>query len=606
MRAGSQATGAAPAITRSAPSGRAAGSMVDGWGATLSIASTATPDHQRHEHQRPDHARDRAAGAGRRRRLAGFVRGFPSVSMGRRCLVHAASLWPTDRSACRTRSVRRAGRRPGPWPYHVDDRHDSRLAPTRPEAAHGGRERSWHDTSGRACTASRWNRTRCCGSWAAQAAWSSAPMPTIEELYRASYEPSTPDVTLETDRVTVRYALHRFLGRLSTTTETTSRFALSTRQPWDIAAPDGVTTLDADLADVRILGLKVGHGGGAVKLRLGATRRHGVRGHRWRIERGHRVPPGRHHGPRVDPGRRGAGGRGRRPCHRAAVGSTSVEPPGYALSGRPIRHHGQRRLRLPAGVHGTLDPGRGLSCWSGRSRSWPDAAGARGRGRPRYRLFAIRERAGLPGAAIGSPGRLGTDDVSSWTCRSVGLEPRMGPRTNPGCRSRSLIVKSRHPDEGRWLRAAQRRSHGSASAGDCVSGVATQERGRLIGRRDLLRGRQVLAVVARVVGEVVDQRPKGIDPCQLTLLDGRPSRGRPGAAINAARCSRHRSASPMAVAHAGSADSRSRLVTPTASALAASAHTRHAGARTRLLGAPATRQAAWRPGQHAAPAAGRA
>ncbi len=91
----------------------------------------------------------------------------------------------------------------------------------------------------------------------------------IEELYRASYEPSTPDVTLETDRVTVRYALHRFLGRLSTATETTSRFALSTRQPWDIAAPDGVTSLDADLADVRILGLKVGHGAGAVKLRLG-------------------------------------------------------------------------------------------------------------------------------------------------------------------------------------------------------------------------------------------------------------------------------------------------------------------------------------------------
>jgi len=92
---------------------------------------------------------------------------------------------------------------------------------------------------------------------------------TVEELYRASYEPSTPDVTLETDRVTVRYALHRFLGRLSTTTETTSRFALSTRQPWDIAAPDGVTALDADLADVRILSLKVGHGAGAVKLRLG-------------------------------------------------------------------------------------------------------------------------------------------------------------------------------------------------------------------------------------------------------------------------------------------------------------------------------------------------
>ena len=92
---------------------------------------------------------------------------------------------------------------------------------------------------------------------------------TVEELYRASYEPATPDVTLETDRVTVRYALHRLLGRISSTTETVSRFALSTRQPWDIAAPDGVTALDADLAGVRILGLRIGHGAGAVKLRLG-------------------------------------------------------------------------------------------------------------------------------------------------------------------------------------------------------------------------------------------------------------------------------------------------------------------------------------------------
>jgi hypothetical protein len=93
--------------------------------------------------------------------------------------------------------------------------------------------------------------------------------PAVEELYRASYEPSVPDVTLETDRVTVRYALHRLLGRLSSTSETTSRFALSTRQPWDISAPDGVSALDADLAAVRLLGLRIGHGGGTVKLRLG-------------------------------------------------------------------------------------------------------------------------------------------------------------------------------------------------------------------------------------------------------------------------------------------------------------------------------------------------
>jgi hypothetical protein len=93
--------------------------------------------------------------------------------------------------------------------------------------------------------------------------------PAVEELYRASYEPSTPDVTLETDKVTVRYSLHRLLGRLSSTSESTSRFALSTRQPWDIAAPDGLATLDADLAAVRLLGLRIGHGAGTVRLRLG-------------------------------------------------------------------------------------------------------------------------------------------------------------------------------------------------------------------------------------------------------------------------------------------------------------------------------------------------
>lgn len=155
---------------------------------------------------------------------------------------------------------------------------------------------------------------------------------SVEELYRASYEPATPDVTLETDRVTVRYSLHRLLGRLSSTTETISRFALSTRQPWDIAAPDGVTALDADLSGVRILGLRVGHGGGTVRLRLarpvgtvpvvigggssevvifrpaGIMVRVSTQGDVARVV----VDGGRAIGP--------------------LSGSTSVEPPGYALS----------------------------------------------------------------------------------------------------------------------------------------------------------------------------------------------------------------------------------------------------------------------------------
>ena len=95
-------------------------------------------DHQHHEHHGSDHARHGAPGAGRPR-PGSFVRGVPIGLDGGRCLVHAASLWPTDGSACRTRFVRwsrrtvRSSRPPTrPWPYHVNDRHDTRLAPTRP------------------------------------------------------------------------------------------------------------------------------------------------------------------------------------------------------------------------------------------------------------------------------------------------------------------------------------------------------------------------------------------------------------------------------------------------------------------------------------------
>jgi hypothetical protein len=92
--------------------------------------------------------------------------------------------------------------------------------------------------------------------------------PTITELFRAVHEPATPEVSVEGDRVTVRYAIHRLLGRFATTEENTSRFALSPAKPWDISAPDGVSGLDADLSTGRVAALRVGHGGGTVRLRL--------------------------------------------------------------------------------------------------------------------------------------------------------------------------------------------------------------------------------------------------------------------------------------------------------------------------------------------------
>ena len=91
---------------------------------------------------------------------------------------------------------------------------------------------------------------------------------SIEDLFRASHDPGTPETVVEGDRVTVRYAVHRLLGKLAANEETNSRFALSEARAWDINVPDGVSGLDADLSAGRVAGLRVGHGGGTVRLRL--------------------------------------------------------------------------------------------------------------------------------------------------------------------------------------------------------------------------------------------------------------------------------------------------------------------------------------------------
>lgn len=92
--------------------------------------------------------------------------------------------------------------------------------------------------------------------------------PGLTELFRASHDPGVPEVLLEGDRITVRYAIHRLLGKLAAGDETNSRFALSAARSWDISVPDGVTALDADLSSGRLAALRVGHGGGTVRLRL--------------------------------------------------------------------------------------------------------------------------------------------------------------------------------------------------------------------------------------------------------------------------------------------------------------------------------------------------
>lgn len=156
--------------------------------------------------------------------------------------------------------------------------------------------------------------------------------PAITELFRASHEPTVPEVVLEGDRVTVRYALHRLLGRFAATEETGSRFALTTARPWDINAPDGVAALDADLSSGRLVALRVGHGGGTVRLRLPRptgtvpiTIGGGAR----------EVIVFRPHGVMVRVATSGDVTRviidGGRPIGPLA-GNTTVEPPGYALA----------------------------------------------------------------------------------------------------------------------------------------------------------------------------------------------------------------------------------------------------------------------------------
>jgi hypothetical protein len=91
---------------------------------------------------------------------------------------------------------------------------------------------------------------------------------SIDELFRAHHDPGAPEIIVEGQKVTVRYAAHRLLGKLAAGEETSSRFALSSTRTWDIHAPDGVTGLDADLSAGRLAGMRVGHGGGTVRLRL--------------------------------------------------------------------------------------------------------------------------------------------------------------------------------------------------------------------------------------------------------------------------------------------------------------------------------------------------
>jgi hypothetical protein len=92
--------------------------------------------------------------------------------------------------------------------------------------------------------------------------------PALDGLFRASHAPGSPEVVLEGSRVTVRYAIHRLLGKLASNELTDSRFALASDRPWDISAPDGMTGLDADLSGGRLAALRVGRGAGTVRLRL--------------------------------------------------------------------------------------------------------------------------------------------------------------------------------------------------------------------------------------------------------------------------------------------------------------------------------------------------
>ncbi|HEV8192695.1 MAG TPA: MarR family transcriptional regulator, partial [Ktedonobacterales bacterium] len=86
----------------------------------------------------------------------------------------------------------------------------------------------------------------------------------MDELYRAHFEGTIPDVKVRESTVTIRYPRKWLLIREKRTAEV----ALSVAVPWQIVFQGGASEIDADLRGLNLLGLEVNGGMSMIKAEL--------------------------------------------------------------------------------------------------------------------------------------------------------------------------------------------------------------------------------------------------------------------------------------------------------------------------------------------------
>lgn len=89
--------------------------------------------------------------------------------------------------------------------------------------------------------------------------------PDMDELYRAHFEGTVPDVKVTDGAVTIRYPRPKFLHIHE---QRTAEVGLSVVIPWQIVIQGGASMIDADLRGLGLLGLEVNGGMSMIEVKL--------------------------------------------------------------------------------------------------------------------------------------------------------------------------------------------------------------------------------------------------------------------------------------------------------------------------------------------------
>jgi DNA-binding MarR family transcriptional regulator len=89
--------------------------------------------------------------------------------------------------------------------------------------------------------------------------------PEMDELYRAHFEGTVPDVKVQDGTVTIRYPRPKWLHIHE---QRTAEVVLSVAIPWQIVIQGGASQIDADLRGLNLLGLEVNGGMSMIKVEL--------------------------------------------------------------------------------------------------------------------------------------------------------------------------------------------------------------------------------------------------------------------------------------------------------------------------------------------------